>query len=128
MAKQQTYPMEKILAVREVLRQLPVKEKEKSRAELVKFLQADLRKAVKQGHSLKEIQAILAEQGISVPLSRMETVLGQSGKKSVRKQTDKPRAESLFSMTKAVQAGKEGHNFLDEGGRHVAPERYADQI
>jgi hypothetical protein len=88
MAKIQTYPLEKVLAAREALRNLPTKEKEKSRAEVVAFLQADLRKAVKQGHSLKEIQALLAEQGIAVSLSRMEAVLGQSGKDSARKRTD----------------------------------------
>jgi hypothetical protein len=85
MEKTQTYSMEKILAVREVLRNLPVKEKEKSRVEVVGFLKADLRKAVKQGHSLKEVQAILTEQGISVPLSSLEAVLGKSGKDVVRK-------------------------------------------
>ncbi len=51
-----------------------------------------LRKAVKQGHSLKDIQAALAEQGISVSLSRMETVLGKPGKDSARKKTDVRRS------------------------------------
>ena len=92
MAKMQTYSMEKILAVREILRKLPVKEKEKSRAEAVEFLKADLRKAVKQGHSLKEIQAILAEQGVSVPLSRMEAVLGQTDRPAPQKRQEKPLA------------------------------------
>ena len=85
MAKTQTYPMEKVLAAREVLRQLPAKAKEKSKTEVVEFLKADLRKAVKQGHSLKEIQALLTEQGVSVSLSCMEAVLGQSGEKKARR-------------------------------------------
>ena len=99
MAKTQMYPMEKIQAVREVLRKLPVKEKEKSRAAVVDFLKADLRKAVKQGHSLKELQAILAEQGVSVPLSRMEAVLGQTGKIPARQKTGaQPKPESVIDM------------------------------
>ncbi len=87
MSKTQTYSMEKILAAREILRNLP-KEKEKSRAEVMDFLKTDLRKAVKQGHSLKDIQTILAEQGITVSLSGMEAVLGKPGKGAVRQRTD----------------------------------------
>ena len=98
MAKTQTYSMEKILAAQEALRQLPVKEMEKSKTEVVVFLKADLRKAVKQGHSLKDIQAILAEQGIEVPLARMEAVLRQPGKESARKKTGKPKAACVFPM------------------------------
>ena len=105
MAKTKTYPMEKILAMREILRKLPVKEKEKSRAEVVELLKADLRKVVKQGHSLKEIQALLAEQGVSVPLSRMEEVLGQPGK-GPRKKTDRqPVADGLNGTPKASAYG-----------------------
>jgi hypothetical protein len=121
MAKTQTYSMEKVLAAREALRQLPVKEKEKSRVEVVDFLKADLRKAVKQGHSLKEIQAILADQGVSVPLSRMEAVLGQPAKDSTRKKTDHPTAESLFTMPQGVQSGGENRKPLVEDGRQIAP-------
>jgi hypothetical protein len=118
MAKTQTYPMEKVLAVREVLRQLPAKAKEKSRAEVAEFLKADLRKAVKQGHSLKEIQAILAEQGVSVSLSRMESVLGKSGKDSDRKKVNHPSVESLRTMPKDVQAKNEvGKNSESEKQR-----------
>ena len=112
MAKTQTYSMEKVLAAREVLQKLPVKEKEKSRAEVVEFLKADLRKAVKQGHSLKEIQAILAGQGVSVSLSRMEEVLEQSGKGSRRK-ADKPTPENLLSMS-AQKSNVEDKNLLDK--------------
>jgi hypothetical protein len=113
--------MEKVLAAREALRQLPVKKKEKSRAEVVDFLKADLRKAVKQGHSLKDIQAILADQGISVSLSRMEAVLGQPTKDSARKKTDYPGAESLFTTSKAARSGDENHMSLVEDGKQIAP-------
>lgn len=100
MAKTQTYSMEKVLAAREVLRQLPAREKEKSRTEVVDFLKADLRKAVKHGHSLKEIQALLAEQGISVSLSGMEAVLGLSGKDSVQKKVGSRPAQSIAQKAK----------------------------
>ncbi len=46
MSKTQTYSMEKVLAAQKVLRELPVKEREQSRAEVVEFLKMDLRKAV----------------------------------------------------------------------------------
>ncbi len=100
MSKTQTYSMKKVLAAQEALRNLPAKEREQSRAEVVEFLKADLRKAVKQGHSLKDIQAILGEQGISVSLSGMEAVLGKPGKGAVRQRADSgkpspsPKAET----------------------------------
>ena len=108
MAKTQAYSMQKVLAAREVLRQLPVKEKAKSKGEVVEFLKADLRKAVKQGHSLKDIQAILAGQGISVSLSGMEKVLEQQGREPTPKKTDKPKAENMTPMPQGVQAGGAG--------------------
>jgi transposase len=117
MAKTPKYTMEKILAVREVLRQLPAKAKEKSRAEVAEFLKTDLRKAVRQGHSLKEIQAIFAEHGVTVSLSRMEAVLGQPGKDSAKKKTDKPTAESLITSPSDVQAKKK------EAGKNSASEK-----
>jgi hypothetical protein len=88
----------------------------------VDFLKADLRKAVKQGHSLKEIQAILADQGVSVSLSRMEAVLGQSGKNSARKKTDYPGAESLFTTPKGAQSGEKNRASLIEEGKRIASE------
>jgi hypothetical protein len=100
MAKTQTYSMEKVLAAREALRQLPVKEKEKSRAEVVDLLKPDFRKAVKQGPSLKEIQAILAGQGVNVSLSRMEAVLGRSEKELARKKTDSCQPSSKAQKVK----------------------------
>ena len=107
MARTQTYSMEKILAVREILRKLPVKEKEKSKAELVEFLKTDLRKAVKQGHSLKEIQAILMEQGVSVPLSRMEAVLGQTDRPAPQKPQEKPQVVVEKPMEIPVEAKRQ---------------------
>ena len=114
MAKARTYPMEKVLAAREALRRLPVKEKEQSGARVVELLRADVRKAVKQGHSLKDIQAVLAEQGISVSLSRLASVLEQAGKKTERKKAAKPRAGDLFVMAPASRLEQENGAAEDE--------------
>ncbi len=106
MSKTQTYSMEKILAAQKVLRELPAKEREQTRAEVVEFLKADLRKAVK-GHSLKDIQATLVEQGITVSLAGMEAVLGKQGKGAVRQRADSgkpsPKAETTKPPGKVTQ-------------------------
>jgi hypothetical protein len=116
MARAQTYSMEKIQAAREALRKLPARTQEKSGAQVVELLRADLRKAVKQGHSLKEIQALLAEQGIGVSLSRMASVLEPSGKGPGGKKAGKPKAEELFGMAPASRLGEESGAGKDEKG------------
>ena len=77
MGKAQRYTMEQIQAAQKSLRGLAVKNAEKTRAETVEFLAADIRKAVEQGYSLNEIRDTLAKAGISAPLSRMKALLGQ---------------------------------------------------
>jgi hypothetical protein len=102
--------MESILAAQEKLRNLPVKEKGKTKKEIVEFLKTDLRKAVKQGHSLKDIHAMLAEQGIIVSLSSMEAVLGKTGKDPARpkardeenKVSDEGKRTDLLRKTTAL--------------------------
>jgi hypothetical protein len=42
---------------------------------VAELLRADLRKLVRPGYILKEIQAKLADEGISVPFSRLEAAL-----------------------------------------------------
>jgi len=118
--------MEKILAVREILRKLPVKEKEKSKAELVEFLKADLRKAVKQGHSLKEIQAILVEQGVSVPLSRMEAVLGQTDRPAPQKRQEAPQVVAVKPME--IRAEVRSQRVPTSGTFTVKPDIPLDQL
>jgi hypothetical protein len=115
--------MEKVLAAREALRQLPVREKEKSRAEVVDFLKTDLRKAVKQGHSLKEIQAILADQGVSVSLSRMEAVLGQSGNDLARKKTDTCQSSVKARKTKPEVDAPENETVKPETRKTISLEK-----
>jgi len=118
--------MEKILAVREILRKLPVKEKEKSRAEVVEFLKTDLRKAMKQGHNLKEIQAILTEQGVSVSLSRMEAVLGQTDRPAPQKRQEKPQAVAVKPME--VRAEAKSQRAPTPGSFIVKPDTPLDEL
>ena len=75
MAKAQRNSLEQIEQGRKKLRSLPDKKAGKTRAETVELLAADIRKAVAQGYTLKEIRDVLAEAGVSVSLARMQTLL-----------------------------------------------------
>lgn len=72
------YTMEQIEAARKKLRNLPVKEAGKTRGEVAEFLVNDIKKAMLQGYTLRDIRDLLAEAGISVPLTRMRKVLTSS--------------------------------------------------
>ena len=75
MPKAKRFSMEQILAVQKMLRNLPSKKVSKTRAETVECLAGDIRKAAEKGHSLKEIQSILAGEGIQVSMTRMATLM-----------------------------------------------------
>ena len=75
MAKAQRNSLEHIEQARKNLRSLPDKKAGKTRAETVELLAGDIRKAVAQGYTLKEIRDVLAEAGVSVSLARMQTLL-----------------------------------------------------
>ena len=75
MAKAQRNSLDQIDQGRKKLRGLPDKKAGKTRAETVVLLAADIRKAVAQGYTLKEIRDVLAEAGVSVSLARMQTLL-----------------------------------------------------
>jgi hypothetical protein len=77
MAKAQRYSLEQVQAAQKSLRCLAAKKVGKTKAETVELLAGDIRKAVEQGYSLKEIRDTLAKAGISAPLSRMKALLGQ---------------------------------------------------
>ncbi len=74
MAKAQRYTMEQIEAARKKLRSLPMKTAGKTRAEVAELLGKDIRKAVRQGYTLRDIRDVLADAGLSVPLTRLETL------------------------------------------------------
>ncbi len=67
--------MEQIEAARKKLRNLPVKEAGKTRGEVAEFLVNDIKKAMRQGYTLRDIRDLLADAGVSVPLARLREVL-----------------------------------------------------
>ena len=87
MPKARRFSLEQIHAVLKKLRSLPLKKVGKTRAEAVECLAGDIRKAVGKGHSLKEIQGILAGEGIQVSLSRMAALM-KTGEKPEHKKED----------------------------------------
>ncbi len=57
------YTMEQIEAARKKLRSLPVKEAGKTRGEVAEFLVNNIKKAMRQGYTLRDIRNLLAEAG-----------------------------------------------------------------
>jgi len=81
MPKAKRYTSEQIEKARKKLRGLSTKKVGKSRAEVAALLAGEIRKAVAQGYSLKEIRDVLAQAGVSIPLARLQAVLdGEGGK------------------------------------------------
>jgi hypothetical protein len=87
-AKAQRYAMATILSAQKMLRGLTDKTAGKTRKEVVEFLEKDIVKALEQGHSLQDIQGILARAGIQAPLSRMKAVLGQASEVPAQKSAE----------------------------------------
>lgn len=82
MAKAVIYSDEDVLAAQQVLRSKTARKVGKTRSQVAEFLADDIRKALEQGYSLKDIKNILAEAGISVSVARMQSVLnGKDSKK-----------------------------------------------
>jgi hypothetical protein len=87
MPKAKRFSMEQILAVQKMLRNLPPKKTGKTKTGVVETLAGDIRKAAKKGHSLKEIQGILAGEGIQVSPPRMAALM-EKGKETAQKKGD----------------------------------------
>ena len=77
MATARRYTMEQIEAARKKLRNLPVKEAGKTHGEVAEFLVNDIKKAMRQGYTLRDL---LADAGVSVPLARLEGLFGKAPK------------------------------------------------
>ena len=85
MPKAKRYTSEQIEKARKKLRGLSTKKVGKSRAEVAALLAGEIRKAVAQGYSLKEIRDVLAQAGVSIPLARLQAVLdGKDEKEGFR--------------------------------------------
>ena len=80
MAKAIIYSDEDVLAAQQALRSKTARKVGKTRSQVAEFLADDIRKAIDQGYSLKDIKKILAEAGISVSVAKMQAVLdGKNG-------------------------------------------------
>ena len=75
MAKAIIYSDEDVLAAQQALRSKTARKVGKTRSQVAEFLADDIRKAVAQGYSLKDIKRILAEAGISVSVAKMQAIL-----------------------------------------------------
>lgn len=88
MATARRYTMEQIEAVRKKLRSLLVKEAGKTRGEVAEFLVNDIKKAMRQGYTLRDIRDLIAENGVSVPLTKLRALFDKaSGLEPVKEQS-----------------------------------------
>ena len=78
MAKAKRYSTEQIQAAQKQLCALTAKKSGKSKMEVVALLAEDVCKAVKEGHSLKDIQETLRQSDIPVSLARLKALLGET--------------------------------------------------
>ena len=79
MAKAVIYSDEDVLAAQQVLRNKTARKVGRTRSQVAEFLADDIRKAIDQGYSLKDIKNILAEAGIAVSIAKMQAVLEREG-------------------------------------------------
>ena len=80
MAKAIIYSDEDVLAAQQALRSRTARKVGKTRSQVAEFLADDIRKAIEQGYSLKDIKNILAEAGISVSVAKMQAILKRNGR------------------------------------------------
>jgi RecA/RadA recombinase len=106
MAKTQRYSMDQTLAAQKSLRALASKKTGKTKAEVVDFLAADIRKAVAQGHSLEDIQEVLRRAGISASLSRMKAVLENATEKGIECEVETAQAVVVAASGKEPVSAK----------------------
>ncbi len=106
MATARRYTMEQIEAARKKLRNLPVKEAGKTHGEVAEFLVNDIKKAMRQGYTLRDL---LADAGVSVPLARLEGLFEKApkpeavmGKDKAKKGTDQHPAKDSRVSTPAA--------------------------
>ena len=75
MAKAVIYSDEDVLAAQQALRSKTARKVGRTRSQVAEFLADDIRRAIEQGYSLKDIKNILAEAGISVSVAKMQAIL-----------------------------------------------------
>ena len=75
MAKAVIYSDEDVLAAQQALRSKTARKVGKTRSQVAEFLADDIRKAIEQGYSLKDIKKILSDVGISVSVAKVQTLV-----------------------------------------------------
>ena len=100
MAKAKLYSMEQIQAAQKMLRGLTAKRSGKTKKEVVELLAEDVRKAVKEGHSLKAIQDMLRQSDIPVSQARMKALLGETEAGGIENEHGGSRQEDTPPATK----------------------------
>ncbi len=88
MAKAIIYSDEDVLAAQQALRSRTARKVGKTRSQVAEFLADDIRKAIEQGYSLKDIKNILAEAGISVSVSKMQDILERKSRSEQNDSTE----------------------------------------
>ena len=89
MATARRYTLEQIETARKKLRSLPVKEAGKTRGEVAEFLVNDIRKAMRQGYTLRDIRDLLADAGVSVPLTKLKALFDKaSGLEPIKSESE----------------------------------------
>lgn len=112
MATVRRYTPEQIEAARKKLRSLPVKKVGRTRGEVAEFLVNDIRKAMRQGYTLRDIRDLFAENGGAIPLTRLKALFDKaSGLESVKEQggaeEDTPRPHEGNSNGEWGRAGND---------------------
>ena len=112
MATARRYTMEQIEAARKKLRSLPVKEVRKTRGEVAEILVNDIRKAMRQGYTLRDIRDLLADAGIFVPLTKLQALFDKASavepiKDSDAAEEDTPTAREGNSKWEWERAGND---------------------
>jgi hypothetical protein len=87
MAKDTNISAEQIIAVKKRLRSLPVKSTGKNREKAMELLTSDFQKAMKKGYTLKDIQGLLAEEGVRIPAYLLKRQTDNERKIPTRKAT-----------------------------------------
>lgn len=107
MATARRYTLEQIEAARKKLRSLPVKEAGKTRGEVAEFLVNDIRKAMRQGYTLRDIRDLLADAGVSVPLTKLKALFDKaSGLEPVRERMEPKKTHPRHMKATAMGNGE----------------------
>ena len=104
MAKAQRFTMAMVNHARDVIRNIPAKEKSYDRSEVAAFLLKDVRAALARGLTVKDVVAvILKETEVVVSVSRLEALLREDRKafstvNPTRKRAPRPQSAAVSSV------------------------------